>query len=132
MKKIRKATPAAALAATVNLAMGPGLGLGLVLGFGLGLAPAFGGDAASAGAADYVIAQAASAPAAADPSVRPRAHHRPPTRIRVHPRYRADDVYPRYDPGPDAVRDCTATYVQEFRPSGTVIVPRMHCVWRHG
>jgi hypothetical protein len=30
------------------------------------------------------------------------------------------------------VRDCTATYVQEFRPSGTVIVPRMHCFWRQG
>jgi len=22
--------------------------------------------------------------------------------------------------------------VQEFRPSGTVIVPRMHCFWRRG
>ena len=38
-----------------------------------------------------------------------------------------DGVYPRYYPGPDAVRDCTATYVQEYRPSGTVIVPRMNC-----
>jgi hypothetical protein len=44
-------------------------------------------------------------------------------RVRI---YREDErgVYPSYNPGPDAVRDCTAHYVQEFRPSGTVIVPR--------
>ena len=42
------------------------------------------------------------------------------------------DVYPRYNPGPNAVRECTATYVQEFRPSGTVITPRMSCHWRPG
>ena len=52
-------------------------------------------------------------------------------RIRI---YRRDDrgVYPSYFPGPNAVRDCTATYVQEYRPSGTVIVPRMNCFWRPG
>jgi hypothetical protein len=46
-------------------------------------------------------------------------------RVRI---YREDErgVYPSYNPGPDAVRDCTAHYVQEFRPSGTVIVPRMN------
>jgi len=27
------------------------------------------------------------------------------------------------------VRVCNATYVQEYRPSGTVIVPRMSCYW---
>ncbi|MGB3447872.1 MAG: hypothetical protein WBA48_14370 [Xanthobacteraceae bacterium] len=69
---------------------------------------------------------------ATDLSAQRRSHRRPPTRIRVHPRYQPDDVYPRYNPGPNAVRDCTATYVQEFRPSGTVIVPRMHCFWRRG
>ena len=57
---------------------------------------------------------------------------RSPTRIRVYPRPDADGVYPRYYPGPNAVRDCTATYVQEFRPSGTVITPRMNCFWRPG
>lgn len=31
---------------------------------------------------------------------------------------------------PNAVRVCHAYYVQEFRPSGTVIVPRMNCYWR--
>jgi hypothetical protein len=59
---------------------------------------------------------------------------RPPRRIRVYPRYLAepDGVYPRYNPGPNAVRVCNASYVQEFRPSGTVIVPHMTCVWRRG
>lgn len=33
-------------------------------------------------------------------------------------------------PGPNAVRVCNAHYEQEYRPSGTVIVPRMHCYWR--
>jgi hypothetical protein len=59
---------------------------------------------------------------------------RPPTRLRVYPRYELepDGVYPRYYPGRNAVRDCTATYVEEYRPSGTVIVPRMSCYWRGG
>ena len=59
---------------------------------------------------------------------------RPPKRVPIYPRYQAepDDVFPRYDPGPNAVRVCNATYVQEFRPSGTVIVPRVSCVWRRG
>jgi hypothetical protein len=57
---------------------------------------------------------------------------RPPTRLRVQPNYEAepDGVYPRYYPGRNAVRECNATYVQEYRPSGTVIVPRMNCAWR--
>jgi len=59
---------------------------------------------------------------------------RPSTRLRVYPRYELepDGVYPRYYPGRNAVRDCIATYVQEYRPSGTVIVPRMNCYWRGG
>ena len=57
---------------------------------------------------------------------------RPPTRLRVQPYYHQEDVYPHYNPGPNAVRVCNATYVQEFRPSGTVIVPHMTCVWRPG
>jgi hypothetical protein len=54
--------------------------------------------------------------------------------LRVYPTYQGEpyDVYPRYFPGPNAVRDCTATYVQEYRPSGTVIVPHMNCYWRRG
>lgn len=54
-------------------------------------------------------------------------------RVPVYPREEwRPDVYPRYNPGPNAVRDCTATYVQEYRPSGTVITPRMNCYWRRG
>jgi hypothetical protein len=37
----------------------------------------------------------------------------------------------RYLP-PTAVRECNAWYEQEFRPSGTVIVPRMRCRWVAG
>jgi hypothetical protein len=67
----------------------------------------------------------------------PRRIRKPTTRLRVYPRYDRydqwpDDVYPRYNPGPNAVRECNATYVQEYRPSGTVIVPRMSCYWRGG
>jgi hypothetical protein len=59
---------------------------------------------------------------------------RSPTRLRVYPRDRLepDGVYPRYDPGRNAVRDCTATYQPEYRPSGIVIVPHMNCYWRRG
>ena len=54
-------------------------------------------------------------------------------RLPIYPRYQWEpDVYPRYNPGPNAVRDCTATYVEEYRPSGTVIVPHMNCYWRRG
>src|SRR5215510_12488039 len=35
-------------------------------------------------------------------------------------------------PGPNAVRQCAAHMVQEFRPSGTVIVPRVRCWWARG
>jgi hypothetical protein len=67
-------------------------------------------------------------PAATDTSV-------PRRRLRRVPIYRPDPEYgviPRYNPGPNAVRSCTATYVQEYRPSGTVITPRMNCYWRPG
>jgi hypothetical protein len=60
------------------------------------------------------------------------AQRRPRTRIRIYSNSRPDDVYPRYYPGPNAVRVCNANYVQEFRPSGTVIVPHMSCYWRRG
>jgi hypothetical protein len=78
------------------------------------------------------IAQASQSPAG-EPVTQPPVR-RSPKRLRIYPRYQAepDGVYPRYFPGPNAVRECTATYVQEYRPSGTVIVPRMSCVWRGG
>jgi hypothetical protein len=70
----------------------------------------------------------ASQPAVTEPSAPVR--KRPQARLRVYPSY--GDVVPRYNPGPNAVRECNATYVQEYRPSGTVIVPRMSCRWRPG
>jgi lipoprotein-anchoring transpeptidase ErfK/SrfK len=74
----------------------------------------------------------ASQPVATEASAQRRVR-RPVTRLRVYPRYDWEPgVYPRYNPGPNAVRDCSATYVQEFRPSGIVIVPRMSCYWRPG
>jgi hypothetical protein len=64
---------------------------------------------------------------------------RAPVRIRVTPRcpYRTEtlDHPPPYDcefPGPGFVRQCSARLVQEYRPSGTVIVPRMQCWWERG
>jgi hypothetical protein len=88
--------------------------------------------AAQAQAAPRMQAAQASHPAGADISAQSRRTRRPPTRIRVYPRYDPDDVYPRYFPGRNAERDCTATYVEEFRPSGTVITPRLNCFWRPG
>lgn len=76
--------------------------------------------------AEVRVAQAVS------PDDVPPPRRRPQTRLRVTPYYTPDGVYPRYYPGPDAVRECNATYVQEFRPSGTVIVPHMSCYWRRG
>jgi|SRR5580704_1042054 hypothetical protein len=74
-----------------------------------------------------------SQPPADEPSAQSPAR-RAPKRLRIYPRYQAepDAVYPRYFPGPNAVRECNATYVQEYRPSGTVIVPHMSCIWRRG
>src|SRR5438477_12120702 len=82
----------------------------------------------------------ADAPALADAYAqrRPRLR-RAPVRIRVTPRclYRTQtlDYPPPYDceyPGPGFVRQCEARLVQEYRPSGTVIVPRMQCWWEPG
>jgi hypothetical protein len=62
----------------------------------------------------------------------PHRIYRPSARLRVTPYYQEQGVYPHYYPGPDAVRVCNAHYVQEYRPSGTVIVPRMSCHWTRG
>jgi hypothetical protein len=102
------------------------------------LAGVFSLPAAGAGAQDAMLqrartAQAAQQPAATDVSAQQRVR-RPSTRLRVQPYYEpnAEGVYPRYYPGRNAVRECNATYVQEYRPSGAVIVPRMSCFWRPG
>jgi hypothetical protein len=38
----------------------------------------------------------------------------------------------RVTPGRLLYRDCAFRLVQEFRPSGTVVVPRMRCWWVRG
>jgi hypothetical protein len=98
-----------------------------VVAMAVALAGALQGSANAQSAASGVrLAQATS------PDSPPRKPHRPATRLRVVPYYEPDEVYPHYYPGPNAVRECNATYVQEFRPSGTVIVPHMSCHWRRG
>jgi hypothetical protein len=90
-------------------------------------------SAANAQSAPSALRTARASPPATEISAQRR--NRPPaTRLRVYPAYQPwpDGVYPRYFPGRNAVRDCSATYVQEFRPSGTVIVPHMSCYWRRG
>src|SRR5918996_1600550 len=84
-------------------------------------------------------AETALPPAGAENATDFSAQSRPPrarTRIRVqkyYPHRRWHSLYPLpYDveyPGPNARRDCSVRYVQEYRPSGTVIVPRMSCWW---
>ncbi len=60
-------------------------------------------------------------------------------RIRVYvypPRQPAAWDYPRPGdvswPGPGALRDCVFRLEPEYRPSGTVIVPRQSCWWVRG
>jgi hypothetical protein len=95
--------------------------------------PATGATAQTAPAGQR-MAQAAQ-PVSAEVSAQRRV--RSPARLRVYPNDYPNDelgdgVYPRYFPGRNAVRECNATYVQEYRPSGAVIVPHMSCFWRPG
>jgi hypothetical protein len=86
---------------------------------------------AQTSAAGQRMAQAAQ-PVPAEVSAQRRGQS---ARLRVYPYYYEpgpDGVYPRYYPGRNAVRECNAIYVQEYRPSGAVIVPRVSCFWRPG
>jgi hypothetical protein len=74
------------------------------------------------------VAVLAVTPAAAEPTVKTRetaassdvsAQSRPRARLRVYP-------------GRLLYRDCDFKLVQEWRPSGTVIVPRQRCWWVRG
>lgn len=47
-------------------------------------------------------------------------HRRKPRRVRI---------YTPRGPGPNSVRICHSHYEYEYRPSGTVIVPRENCYW---
>ena len=88
------------------------------------------------------VAQAQQQPgvlAQAEPLVAQRETRRPRPQIRVRPRYPYRTFHTPYPlpydyefPGPNATRNCTVRYVQDFRPSGTVIVPRMRCWWMPG
>lgn len=69
------------------------------------------------------FAQTVAAVSSTDETVRPV--RRPRTRIEVRPDYTG--AVP-----PGTRRECAARLVQEFRPSGTVIVPRMRCWWVRG
>jgi hypothetical protein len=102
----------------------------MMVAMGLALAAPLLLQAVAPAQAQQATTQARPSASATDLSSQER---RPPRRLRIYPRVApSDDVYPRFNPGPNAVRDCTATYVQEYRPSGTVIVPRMNCFWRRG
>ena len=84
----------------------------------------------------------ASAEASVDVSAQRRSQpsrRRARTQILVYPRYPYRNFhtvyplpYPVEYPGPNAVRLCTSNLVQEYRPSGTVVVPRMRCRWARG
>lgn len=93
---------------------------------------------AAAAPKDERTAAAAAAAAAVEGSAQTRKRVRPQIRVtpRYYPRRNFHTTYPlpyQYEwPGPGAVRECRARYVQEFRPSGTVIVPRMNCWWARG
>jgi hypothetical protein len=69
----------------------------------------------------------AFAQTAADQQVRTRvAEAAPRTRARTRIRVTPD----RYaSPGFNAVRQCTSWLAEEYRPSGTVIVPHVDCWW---
>jgi hypothetical protein len=78
---------------------------------------------ADAARASETLFATSGAPALAptDVSSQARTRQRAPRRVHIYGRSRG--------PGPNAVRICNAHYEQEFRPSGTVIVPKMHCYW---
>src|SRR5260370_20659229 len=110
-------------------------------GFMVGVMKRIGKVALSAALAGFLLAAAAAAQAQMEPAGLKTARASTPAvtdvssqrrrPLRRGPIYRSNqwepDVYPRYNPGPNAVRDCTATYVQEYRPSGTVITPPINC-----
>jgi len=98
--------------AMYRLAIATTAGLALV---GLGVLPL--GQA--------VAQYATPAQASSDGAAMRRALVHPPARIRVHP------LAQSY-PGPDAVRQCASWLASEYRPSGTVIVPKMRCWWERG
>jgi hypothetical protein len=91
------------------------LALGLA---GTGFAPVSFAAGSEATPANAAAAKATS-------RAQPRRDRRGPARVRV-------NRLPQAQPGPDSVRQCTAWLAQEYRPSGTVVVPLMRCWWEPG
>ncbi len=79
---------------------------------------------------------AADAGAGAIASAEQRATGPASTCTPIAPYRHTNSIYPvpyHFDyPGPNAKRECNARYVQEHRPSGTVVVLRMNCRWVRG
>lgn len=98
------------------------------------------------GALIWTAAPGVAAPLSGGPNATTPTEHsaqskprRSRTSITVQPRYPYRTYHSPYPlpyaieyPGPNAKRECVARYVQEARPSGTVIVPRMRCWWVAG
>lgn len=82
------------------------------------------GVAANSPAAAQAVGNAQTATAAQPLEATGQVRRRPRTQLRV---YRNGAYLP-----PNAVRECNSWLEQEFRPSGTVIVPRMRCRWVAG
>jgi hypothetical protein len=98
-------------------------GLGIVASAAVALATICIGSSAVQAQGVTREAQRANAAQQIETSAQSR-RRRAPTQLRV--------IRERTYLPPTAVRTCDAWYEQEFRPSGTVIVPRMRCRWVAG
>jgi hypothetical protein len=88
-------------------------------------------------AGEPAVAQSAGANAASEAMAQQPRYARPKIRVRpLYPYRRYHSLYPTpYNveyPGPNAHRECVNRYVTEYRASGPVVVPRMHCWWAPG
>ena len=80
------------------------------------------------GLAMFAIVAAAPIPAAADETVAALPTAAAPSDVSAQSRRPRIRVYP----GRLLYRECTFRLVQQWRPSGTVIVPRQRCWWVRG
>jgi hypothetical protein len=94
-----------------------------------------------ADASETRSARSTDAATISDVSAQSRRQRRANLRIIVRPpgvgppRFQFDEFprpYPYDWPGPGFVRDCVGWLEPEWRPSGTVIVPRRRCAWVRG
>jgi hypothetical protein len=69
-------------------------------------------------------------PATAEPAPSTAQFQAGPSELSAQARRRATRL--RVTPGRLLYRDCSFRLAQEFRPSGTVVVPRMRCWWVRG